>query len=86
MPIAPFSDLNVTQDHEEKLRTESMALFHADAELSRRLAVVETAMALIFAYTFDHKSRSEHWSIAVFFGRVRAWTCPSLAWRPYPCE
>jgi hypothetical protein len=60
MPIAPFSDLNVTHDHEEKLRSESLTLIHADPELSRRLAVIEKAMALIFAYTLDHKSRSDN--------------------------
>ena len=60
MPNAPFSDLNVTHDHEEKLRTESMALIHADPELSRRFAVIEKAMALIFACTLDHKSRSDN--------------------------
>jgi hypothetical protein len=60
MPIAPFSDLNDTHDHEEKLRAESMSVIHADPELSRRLAVIEKAMALIFAYTLDHKSRSDN--------------------------
>ena len=53
----PKADLRY---HEEKLRTESMALIHGDPELSRRLAVIETAMALIFAYTLDHKSRSDN--------------------------
>jgi hypothetical protein len=54
-----FSDLNVTHDHEEKLRAESMALIEADPELSKRLAVIEKAMNLIFGYTLDHTSRSD---------------------------
>jgi hypothetical protein len=58
MPAAAFSDLNATHDHEEKLRAESMTLIHADPELSRRLAAIEKAMALVFAYTLDHESRS----------------------------
>jgi hypothetical protein len=49
-------DLNATHDHEEKLRTESMAIIHGDPELSKRLAVIEKAMALIFAHTVDHTS------------------------------
>jgi hypothetical protein len=55
-----FSDLAVMHEHEEKLRAESMALIHADAELSRRLVVIETAMTVIFGYTVDHTSRSEN--------------------------
>jgi hypothetical protein len=54
-----FSDFAVTHEHEEKLRAESMALIYADAELSRRLAVIEKAMTVIFGYTIDHTSRSE---------------------------
>jgi hypothetical protein len=55
-----FSDLMDTHEHEEKLRTESMALIHADEELSLRLAIIEKAMTLIFGYTIDHTSRSEN--------------------------
>lgn len=54
-----FSDLNATHGHEEKLRAESMALIHAARELSKRLAVIEKAMTLIFVYTLDHTSRSD---------------------------
>jgi hypothetical protein len=36
-----------------------MALIRADPELSRRLAILEKAMALIFSYTIDHTSRSD---------------------------
>jgi hypothetical protein len=55
-----FSDLAVMHEHEEKLRAESMALIHADAELSRRLVVIETAMTVIFGYAVDHTSRSKN--------------------------
>jgi len=54
-----FSDLKVTHDHEEKLRAESMALIQADPALSKRLAVIEKAMTLIFGYTLEHTSRSD---------------------------
>jgi len=54
----PFSDLKLTHEHEEKLRAESIALIHADEELSRRLVVIEKAMTLIFSYTIEHTSRS----------------------------
>lgn len=54
-----FSDLNVTHDHEEKLRAESMALIQADPELSKRLAAIEKAMVVIFGYTLEHTSRSD---------------------------
>jgi hypothetical protein len=56
----PFSDLRITHEHEEKLRAESMALIHADVELSRRLLVIEKAMTVIFGYTIEHTSRSEN--------------------------
>ncbi len=55
-----FSDLAVTHEHEEKLRGESMALIHADAELSRRLVIIEKSMTVVFGYTVDHTSRSEN--------------------------
>ena len=54
-----FSDIEETHGHEEKLRRESMALIEADPELSRRLEMVQKAMALIFGYTIEHTSRSE---------------------------
>jgi len=54
-----FSDLNVTHDHEEKLRAESMALIQSDPELSKRLVIIEKAMTVIFGYTLEHTSRSE---------------------------
>jgi hypothetical protein len=54
-----LSDLNATHDHEEKLRGESIALIHADPELSKRLAVIEKAMTVIFGYTLEHTSRSD---------------------------
>lgn len=53
-----FLDLNTTHAHEEKLRAESIALIQSDPELSKRLAIVQKAMALIFGYTLDHTSRS----------------------------
>jgi hypothetical protein len=59
MSMNLFSDLNVTHDHEEKLRAESMALIHSDHEFSKRLAIIEKTMALIFGYTIDHTSRSD---------------------------
>jgi hypothetical protein len=49
-----FEDIDVTHGHEEKLRAESMELVRANPELSRRLVVIEKAMALIFGYTLDH--------------------------------
>jgi hypothetical protein len=52
-----FSDLAVTHEHEEKLRADSIALIHADAELSRRLVVIEKAMTAIFGYTIDHREQ-----------------------------
>ena len=55
-----FSDLAVTHEHEEKLRGESMALIHADAELSRRLVIIEKSMTVVFGYTVDHTSRREN--------------------------
>ena len=55
-----FSDLAVTHEHEEKLRAESMVLIQADTELSRRLAIVEKAMTVIFGSQIDHTSRSEN--------------------------
>jgi hypothetical protein len=54
-----FADIDETHRHEEKLRQESMALIAADPELSRRLEMIQKAMALIFGYTIDHTSRSE---------------------------
>ena len=54
-----FADIEETHSHEEKLRRESMALIEADPELSRRLEMVQKAMALIFGYTIEHTSRSE---------------------------
>ena len=55
-----FSDLAGTHEHEEKLRAESMALIHTDAQLLRRLVVIEKAITVIFGYTIDHTSRSEN--------------------------
>lgn len=55
----PFQDIKETHGHEENLRRESMALIFADPELRRRLEIVQKAMALIFAFTIDHASRSE---------------------------
>jgi len=43
----------------EKLRAESMGLIKADPELAKRLAIVEKAMTLIFAYTLDHTARTD---------------------------
>jgi hypothetical protein len=54
-----FADIEETHGHEEKLRQESMALVAADPELSRRLEMVQKAMALIFGYTIEYTSRSE---------------------------
>ena len=54
-----FADIEETHGHEEKLRQESMALVAADLELSRRLEMVQKAMALIFCYTIEYTSRSE---------------------------
>lgn len=54
-----FSDIEGTHGHEEKLRRKSMASIAADPELSRRLDMIQKAMALIFGYTIDHTSRSE---------------------------
>lgn len=42
------------------MRTESMELIRADRESSRRLAVIQKAMTVIFGYTVDHTSRSEN--------------------------
>jgi hypothetical protein len=56
---ALFADINATHDHEEQLRSESMALIQADDDLRRRLQMIEKTMALIFAYTIDHTARSE---------------------------
>jgi hypothetical protein len=36
-----------------------MALIQADPEFSKRLAIIQKAMALIFGYTLDHTSRSD---------------------------
>jgi hypothetical protein len=55
---APFSDLKVTHDHEEKLWAESMTLIERDPEMAKRLAVIEKAIALIFAYTIEYTSKS----------------------------
>src|SRR5260370_32468430 len=54
-----LGDVEERHRHEEKLRQESMALIAADPELSRRLEMIQKAMALIFGYTIDHTSRSE---------------------------
>ncbi len=59
MDRALFADIEETHGHEENLRRESMALIVADPELSRRLEMVQKAIALIFGYTIDHTSRSE---------------------------
>jgi hypothetical protein len=55
MSMEIFSDLNTTHDHEERLRAESMALIQANPEFSKRLAIIQKAMTLIFGYTVDHK-------------------------------
>jgi len=65
---APFADINVTHQHEERLREESMALIAADPELARRLQMIEKVMALIFGYTIDHTSRSEDESTMQLLG------------------
>jgi hypothetical protein len=54
-----FADIEETHGHEEKLRQESMALIAAEPEASRRLEMIQKAMALIFGYTIEHTSRSE---------------------------
>jgi len=54
-----FADIEETHQHEEKLRQESIALIKADPELSRRLEMIQKAMALIYAYTIDYTSKSE---------------------------
>jgi hypothetical protein len=54
-----FADIAETHQHEEKLRQESIALIKADPELSRRLEMIQKAMALLYAYTIDHTSKSE---------------------------
>ena len=63
-----FADLEVTHDHEENLRAESMRLIRADLELSKRLAVIEKAMALIFAYTLEHKAETDNERTAQLLG------------------
>jgi hypothetical protein len=55
----PFQDIKETHGHEENLRRESMALVFTDPELRRRLETIQKAMALIFAFTIDHTSRSD---------------------------
>jgi hypothetical protein len=54
-PIVP--DIDHIHEHEEKLRRETMALIASDAELSRRLRMVEGLLALISAYTLSHRSK-----------------------------
>jgi hypothetical protein len=54
-----FADIEETHQHEEKLRQESIALIEGDAELSRRLEMIQKAMTLIFAYTIDYTSKTE---------------------------
>jgi hypothetical protein len=56
---ALFSDIEQTHKHEEGLRRQSMALVATDPELSRRLEMVQKAMALVFRYTIEHTSRTE---------------------------
>lgn len=45
-----------------------MALIEADPELSRRLEMIQKAMALIFGHTIDHASRSEDETTAQLLG------------------
>jgi hypothetical protein len=54
-----FSDIEDTHQHEEKLRQESIGLIRADRELSRRLEMIQKAMALVYAYTIHYTSKSE---------------------------
>ena len=81
-----FADIEETHSHEEKLRRESMALIEADPELSRRLEMVQKAMALIFGYTIEHTSRSEDETTVQLLG-IRlfnaaasgiSWHCPAI--------
>jgi len=50
-----FTDLIATHDHEEKLREQSLELIRHDPALSKRLATIERAMAIIFGFTLDHE-------------------------------
>jgi hypothetical protein len=63
-----FADLNVSHDHEEELRVETMALIEADETLKRRLATIQKAMRIIFVYTIEHTSRSENEAVAQMLG------------------
>jgi hypothetical protein len=54
-----LADIQETHQHEEELRQETIALVAGDPELSRRLEMIQKAMALIFAYTIDYTSKSE---------------------------
>jgi hypothetical protein len=53
-----FENLEITHEHEEKLRGQSMELVAGDEELRRRFRMIEKAMALLFGYTIDHAARS----------------------------
>jgi len=50
-----FADLMATHDHEEKLRGQSLDLIAGDPELSKRLATIQKAMAVVFGFTLDHQ-------------------------------
>ncbi len=53
MSDSRFADLNRTHDHEEKLREQSLELIRNDPELSKRLVIIERAMAIVFGFTLD---------------------------------
>jgi hypothetical protein len=64
----PFSDIEGTHTLEEKFRQETMALIKGDSELSRRIEMIQKAMALIFVYTIEYTSRSEDETTAQLLG------------------
>ena len=54
-----FENLKSIHQHEEKLRSESLAIIAANTELEEHLRIVHEAMDIIYALTHDHPHRSD---------------------------
>jgi hypothetical protein len=63
-----FAGLRDAHETEEKMRCESLAIITADSEMTRRMVIIERAMALIFGYSIDHTGQSDDERTAQMLG------------------
>jgi hypothetical protein len=57
--MAHLDNLKTLQEHEEKLRAESLAIVDKSENLKENFRVVHEAMNIIYGFTHDHPHRSD---------------------------